>query len=126
TVSMMRAHPPAVVCVSSDSNPEELGLLAAARVLGIPQVFIAHAQPTAVSPALDFTLSILEGEAALHARMQKGPIRGAVVLAGVEGESKPMDATRLLRSNPIVGLFASKAVCWDTLVAVVEGCRRLG
>jgi len=126
STSMLRARRPAVVLVSSDSNPEEIGFLAAARALGIAQVFISHAYPTYLSPPLDFTLSILEGDAAVQARERKGPIRGAVVLGGVEGESRPMDAARLLRPEPVIGIFTSKALSWPTFAAVVDDCRRLG
>jgi hypothetical protein len=122
--AMLEAYRPAAILVSSDSHPEEMGFALAARTLGVPQIFVAHAYPTAISPPLDFSLSILEGAAAVEARQHKGPIKGAVVLAGVEGESQPMDASRLLRPNPVIGIFPPKAISWATLVAVVEDCRR--
>ncbi|HZI82107.1 MAG TPA: hypothetical protein VFD69_21460 [Vicinamibacterales bacterium] len=120
---ILAAARPAAILVSSDSHPEEMGFALAARTLGIPQIFVAHAYPTAITPALDFTLSILEGEAAVDARRLKGPIKGAVVLAGVEGDSHAMDATRLLRPNPAIGIFPPKAISWVTLAALVEDCR---
>jgi hypothetical protein len=115
---------PGAILVSSDSNPEELGFVGAARTLGIPQVFISHAYPTPLSPPLDFSLSILEGAAAVHARRRKGPIRGRVLLAGVEGESVPLDAARFCRANPVIGVFTPKAVAWPTLAAIIDDCRR--
>ena len=57
---------PSGVILSSDSNPEPLAFARAASAFGIPTVFISHAYPTPVSPGLQFTLSILEGEAALE------------------------------------------------------------
>ncbi len=122
--AILSAYRPAAILVSSDSHPEEMGFALAARTLGIPQIFVAHAYPTPISPPLDFSLSILEGEAAVEARQQKGPIKGAVVLAGVDGESQAMDAGRLQRPNPIIGIFPPKAISWATLAAVVEDCRR--
>ncbi len=115
---------PGAVLVSSDSNPEEVGFVAAARAMSIPRVFVSHAYPTPFSPPLDFDLSILEGHAAVEARAKKGPIVGAIVLAGVEGKSAPLDVTRFTRTNPTVGIFAPKALSWDTLAAIVEDCRR--
>jgi hypothetical protein len=112
------------VLVSGDSHPEDVGVTAAARMLGVPQIFIAHAYPTPFSPPLRFTLSILEGEGAVRARREKGAIIGDVLLAGVEGRSAPMDATRFRRPNPVVGIFPPKAISWPTLVAAVEDCRR--
>lgn len=120
---MLRQHRPGAVLVSGDSNPEEVGFIAAARVLGIPQVFVAHAYPTPFSPPLDFTLSILEGEQAVEARRAKGPISGDVLLAGIEGESAALDPRRIERPNPVIGIFPPKALSWTTLGAIVEDCR---
>jgi hypothetical protein len=121
--TMLTAHRPGAVLVSGDSNPEEVGFIAAARALGIPQVFVAHAYPTPFSPPLDFTLSILEGEQAVEARRLKGPITGAVLLAGVEGASMPLDPRRLERRNPVIGIFPPKAFSWKTLAEIVDDCR---
>jgi hypothetical protein len=121
--SLLAVRPEAIL-VSSDSNPEEAGLVAAAKGLGVPQVFVSHAYPTPFSPPLDFTLAILEGDAAVEARAEKGPIHGRVVLAGVEGESAPIDVGRLLRPQPAIGIFTPKAVSWETLRTLVDDCRQ--
>jgi hypothetical protein len=123
SISLLAERRPGAVLVSGDSNPEEVGFIAAARSLNIPQVFVAHAYPTPFSPPLDFTLSILEGEQAAEARRAKGPIGGEVLLAGVEGESAPLDARRIERANPVVGIFPPKALSWKTLAAIVDDCR---
>lgn len=115
---------PGAVLVSSDSQPEEIAFVAAARAAGIPQVFVSHAYPTPLSPALDFTLSILEGDAAVRARRRKGPLRGEVLLTGVEGESAPLDPDRFRRPTPVIGIFTPKAVSSATLAAIVDDCRR--
>lgn len=117
------AQRPLGVLVSSDSNPEELGLVAAARSLSIPTVFVSHAYTTSVSPPLDFSLSILEGAAAVRAYERKGPVKGAVFLAGVEGTSLPMDPMRLRRPRPAIGVFAPKAVGWRVLSVIIDDCR---
>jgi hypothetical protein len=121
--AMLGAQRPGAVLVSGDSNPEEVGVVAAARVLGIPQVFVAHAYPTPFSPPLDFTLSILEGEQAVEARRLKGPIAGTVVLAGIEGDSAPLDPRRVERARPVIGIFPPKALSWTTLAAIINDCR---
>ena len=122
--AIVAAHRPGAVLVSSDSNPEELGFAGAARACGIPQVFVSHAFPTPFSPPLNFSLSILEGDAAVRARRQRGPIAGTVLLAGLEGDSAPLDAGRFDRGNPVIGICAPKAVSWPTLAAIVDDCRR--
>ena len=121
---ILGARRPGAVLVSSDSNPEEVGLVAAARGLSIPQVFVSHAYPTPLSPPLDFSLSILEGEAAVEARRRKGPIGGAVLLAGIGGESAPLDSDRFRRLRPVIGIFTPKAISWPTFAAIVDDCRR--
>jgi hypothetical protein len=123
-LDILDATRPRAVLVSSDSNPEEVGFVAAARTLRIPQIFVSHAYPTPLSPPLDFTLSIVEGEAAVDARRRKGPIKGDVLLAGVEGESGRLDASRFERPNPVIGIFTSKALSWPTLAAIVDDCRK--
>jgi hypothetical protein len=123
STTMLTARRPGAVLVSGDSNPEEVGFIAAARARGIPQVFVAHAYPTPFSPPLDFTLSILEGQQAADARRLKGPITGTVLLAGMEGESARLDPRRIERVNPVIGIFPPKALSWKTLAAIVDDCR---
>lgn len=115
---------PEAVLVSSDSNPEEVGFVSAARALEIPTVFVSHAYPTPFSPPLDFNLSILEGEAATRARRRQGPIKGGIVLAGLEGDSAPLDAGRFERTDPVIGIFTPKAVSWPTLAGIIADCRQ--
>jgi hypothetical protein len=122
--ALLGAHRPGAVLVSSDSNPEEVGFVGAARALAIPHVFVSHAYPTPYSPPLDFTLSILEGAAAVEAHRRKGRVRGAVMLAGIDGESIPMDVSRFGRPNPVIGVFTPKAISWPTLARVIDDCRR--
>ena len=122
--AILEEQRPGAIVVSSDSNPEELGFVGAARTLNIPQVFISHAYPTPLSPPLDFDLSILEGDAAVQERRRKGRIRGRVLLAGIEGESVPANPGRFERRRPVIGVFTPKAVAWPTLAAIIDDCRR--
>jgi hypothetical protein len=122
-LALMRRQRPAAVLVSGDTHPEDLGLAGAARVLGVPQIFVSHAYPTPYAPRLRFSLSILEGQAALEARRRAGQVEGGVILAGLEGESAVMDPYRVTREAPVVGVFAPKAVSWETFAAIVTDCR---
>jgi len=122
--AVLTSHRPGVVLVSSDANPEEAGVLGAARALGIARVFVSHAYPTPFSPPLDFTLSILEGDAAVDAHRGKGPITGRILLAGIEGDSAPLDAGRFDREEPVIGIFPPKAFSWPTFAAIIDDCRR--
>jgi len=124
TIAILRSHGPGVVLVSSDANPEEAGVLGAARALGLPRVFVSHAYPTPFSPPLDFTLSILEGDAAVDAHRAKGPIGGRILLVGIEGDSAALDPERFERTEPVIGVFPPKAFSWPTFVAIIEDCRR--
>jgi hypothetical protein len=123
-LAILRVDRPKAVLVSSDSNPEELGFASAARALDVPTVFISHAYPTPLSPQLDFSLSILEGEAEMRARALKGPIKGAIVLAGLEGDSAPLDTRRFAKAEPVIGIFTPKGVSWPTFAAIVADCRQ--
>ena len=123
-MAILRAHKPRAILVSSDSNPEEVSVDGAARALAIPRVFVSHAYPTPLSPPLDFSLSILEGEAAVNARRQKGPISGEVMLGGIAGESAALDPDRFRREHPVIGIFTPKAIAWPTLAAAIDDCRQ--
>ncbi|MEQ1691360.1 MAG: hypothetical protein ABMA00_08755 [Gemmatimonas sp.] len=116
---------PRAVVVSSDTNPEEIAFVAAARGLGIPTVYIAHAYPSPFSPPLRFSLSILEGDAAVDSRREKGRIDSEVVLLGVEGDSGPLDPHRFATRSPVVGLCLPKVVSWSTLADIVRDCRQV-
>lgn len=121
--SMLATGRAEAVLVSSDSNPEEVGFTAAARARRIPTIFVSHAYPTPFSPPLEFTLSILEGEAEVDARRRKGAVKGDVVFAGVEGESAQLDVQRFERPAPVIGIFTPKAISWPTLAGVIADCR---
>lgn len=121
--AILRAQPHDAIIVSSDTNPEEVGFTAAARALAVPTIFISHAYPTPFAPPLAFNLSILGGEAEVHARRKRGPIGGDILLAGLEGESNPLDAWQLDLPEPTIGIFAPKAVSWTTLARVIDDCR---
>lgn len=113
------------VIVSSDSNPEPLAFARAATALGIPTIFISHAYPTPVSPCLQYTLSILEGEAARQGYEAKGPIRGRVIFCGAEGESEPMQPQKLGKKSPTIGIFAPKVIRWPQFTGLIADCQRL-
>ena len=122
-VELLDERKPTGVVVSSDSNPEPLAFTRAAGACGIPTIFMSHAYPTPVSPRLQFTLSILEGEAALERYQAKGPVEGDVMFCGAEGTSKPMEADKLVGKAPVIGIFASKVVCWPQFIRLIEDCR---
>jgi len=124
SLAILRARRPAAILVSSDSNPEELGFVAAARALGIPTVFTSHAYPTPFSPPLDFNLSLLIGEAEIETRRRQAPIAGAVLAIGLDGASRPLDLSRFERPSPVIGIFTPKAISWGMLAQTIDDCRR--
>jgi hypothetical protein len=121
--AILHAQRPHAIVVSSDTNPEEVGFTAAARAIGIPTIFISHAYPTPFSPPLAFNLSILGGQAEADARRKKGGSAGEILLVGLEGDSTSLDVTQFERREPVIGIFAPKAVSWETLACVVADCR---
>ena len=123
-VEMITRDRPGAILVSSDSNPEEIGFSAAAHQRGVPTFFIPHAYTTPISPPLNFSLSLLEGEASVEAYRKKGEVRGKIFLLGLEGNSASLDSSRLARPNPIVGIFTPKVVAWSGLAKTIQGCKR--
>jgi hypothetical protein len=108
------------VLVSSDYNAETVGLAWAARGLGVPTIFVSHAPPHELSPPLDFTLAILDGNAAIETYQAKGSIGANWVFKGVEGETRPLDLAALGRSRPSIGFFMPKEVLWAGLDRMIS------
>lgn len=124
SLQLLAAIPAKAVIVSSDYNPEEVALARAARRKGVPGIFVAHAHTNRLSPPLDSDLAILNGEAALEAYRQKGPVTSRVVFRGVEGEGRALDPGLLLTASPIAGIFLPTQIRWETLRAIVAGLRQ--
>jgi hypothetical protein len=120
----LRLSPVRAVLVSSDYNAEAVGLAHAARGSGLVTIYVAHAPTHHLSPALDFTLAILDGEAALSAYRRKGSIRARCLFKGVEGRERPLDPQALTRANPVIGIFLPKEVDWRVFREVVEHVQR--
>jgi len=113
------------VLVSSDYNAEAVGLLHAARRAGLATVYVAHAPAHHLSPPLDFTLAVLDGEAALDVYRRKGPVRGRCVFKGVEGAERPLVPEALARDHPVIGLFLPKEVDWQVFRELVSQAREV-
>jgi hypothetical protein len=111
------------VLVASDYNAEAVGLSWAARELGLPTVFVAHSHTHALSPPLDFSLAILDGEAALEAYRAKGPVKAAVVFKGIEGDTRPLRADGLARTNPVIGFFLPKEPVWPLVATLLADAK---
>ena len=45
------------------------------------------------------------------------------MFCGAEGSSQSMDATKLTDEHPVIGIFASKVVCWPQFIGLIEDCR---
>ena len=86
-------------------------------------MFVSHAYTTPLSPPLDFSLSILEGEAAVTRQAPEGTDQREIVLAGLEGDSAPLDTGRFDDQDPVIGMFTPKGVSWPKLVEIVADCR---
>jgi hypothetical protein len=108
------------VLVSSDYNAEAVGLVSSARGAGRATIFVSHAPAHRLSPPLDFTLAILDGEAQLAAYRAKGPVRARAVFKGVIGTERPLDVEAFARSHPRIGVFLPKEVDGSVLRRVVR------
>lgn len=121
--ALLQQIDPDVVVVSSDTNPEELGFSAAARVLGIPTVYVAHAFPPPYAPPVEHTLVLLEGEAAASARPTRPGHAVETMFVGLEGPRSPIRPERLLAVEPVVAVLAPKNVNWASLHEVLGDLR---
>ena len=103
------------VLVSSDCNPYALGLTAAARRHGRRTIYVTHGHVPDGPPPLTSDLAIFDGPAMLETYRESGPVAGAVVFKGAEGERRPMNTAALRRARPSVGVFLSLIHDWPRL-----------
>ena len=115
---------PKAVLVSTDSNPYGLGLAFAAKQRGLPAFYIPHGHIPDGPPRLHFDLSLLDGEALRQLYEESGPIAGDVAFKGCEGERRPMQAERLRRRPPSVGIFLSLVTDWPRLGRLIADLQR--
>ena len=79
---ILRKYKPEKLVFSNDHNPYQIALKLAAQELAIPTYYFQHASISNSMPPLDFTVSFLEGDAALDKYKEIGDIKGKVELIG--------------------------------------------
>lgn len=97
------------VVVSSDSNPEALGVAAAFRRSGLRAVYVNHGFIPEGPPRLSFDLSILDGPALAGTYRSSGQF--PVVYKGIEGQGRAF--RRVPSDRPwTIGVFTSLIGDW--------------
>jgi hypothetical protein len=99
-----------------------MGLAYAARSQNLPTVYIPHGHIPEGPPTLDFDLNLLDGPALRTVYEEMGPIQGAVVFKGAEGQYRPMNTTGLQDAgNLTLGIFMSLIVDWPRFARLLRG-----
>ncbi|RDC62009.1 hypothetical protein [Adhaeribacter pallidiroseus] len=83
SVRYLKKYRPQAIIFANDHNTDARALLLAAKVAGIPTIYIQHASVSTSFPPLTFDLSLLEGQDSLDKYRACGPITGEVQLIGM-------------------------------------------
>ncbi len=73
--------PAAAFVVANDHAPAPVAHMVVAQAIGLPTVYVQHAEVTRIFPPLDFDLSVLRNRHSAHVYRDVGPVGGSVVVA---------------------------------------------
>lgn len=68
----------ALLVLANDHSPEQVALSMMAKAIGVPRLYIQHAEVTEIFPQLDFEYSILRNQRSLTVYEKSGPVFGNV------------------------------------------------
>ena len=112
---------PRVLLFANDHSPNQVACSMVAKELGIPRIYIQHAEVTALFPHLDFEIAILRNEASREIYEQAGPVPAGTF--SISREKEPFRAaefSRALLGQPLVGIYLTAQVEWSGVRRVLE------
>lgn len=104
---------PRVMLFANDHSPNQVACSMVAKELGIPRIYIQHAEVTALFPALDFEIAILRNEASRGVYKQAGPVPAGSF--SISRETKPFRVSAFsdaVSGRPVVGIYLTAQVEW--------------
>lgn len=116
---------PKVLVQANDHSPARVALSMVMKSLGIPRVYLQHAEVTSHFPPLDFEYSVLRNERSLRIYESIGPVSGQTFI--LPRESKAPDLQRLaepLRDPVRVVIYPTSRILIQGLSQVLDGLRQ--
>jgi hypothetical protein len=117
----LKKYKPRAIIFANDHNDDARAMLLAANKLNIPTVYVQHASVSAAFPALEFSLSLLEGQDALDKYQQCGAVSGEVKLIGMPKADKFMQYRNFKTNLEKVGIAGNLLDNYDALKTTITG-----
>lgn len=112
---------PSALVTANDHSPARVATSMVMKGLGVPRIYLQHAEVTPIFPPLDFEYSVLRNFRSLHTYEAIGPVdAGKTFILSREAAGFSADALSRSRSLPItVGIYPTSRILADSLQRLV-------
>ncbi|KQZ28528.1 hypothetical protein ASD50_19600 [Mesorhizobium sp. Root552] len=115
---------PTALVQANDHSPGRVALSMIMKGLGIPRIYLQHAEVTSHFPELDFEYSVLRNRQSLHTYQMIGPVRGKVYVIPRHRDAFARDTLSRTREQGItVTIYPTSRILINelrTLIAALE------
>jgi len=115
---------PRVAVVANDHSPAQVGFAAAMQSLGVPVIYVQHAQVSEIFPPLDFEAAVLRNAVSLDTYRRIGPVGGQTfVLSRSRGPTLFDKVLERPKDNVIVGIYPTSYTVPGAVRRAVDALR---
>ena len=115
------AGSPRVLLFANDHSPNQVACSMVAKELGIPRIYMQHAEVTKLFPDLDFEIAILRNEASREIYEQAGPLpTGSFSISREKEPFRVSEFSLALSGRPLVGIYLTAQVEWSGVRRVLD------
>lgn len=112
---------PLLAIVANDHSDNPVAFSMIMKWLGVPRLYVQHAEVTKLFPELDFEFSILRNKKSLETYRQIGPIHGEILIAAREERSQDFPRITDLELEPVsIVIYLSSLFSKDALEAAIS------
>ncbi|MEZ0171825.1 hypothetical protein [Microvirga sp. TS319] len=116
---------PRIAVVANDHSPSQVGFAMAMKSLGVPVIYVQHAEVSEIFPPLDFTASVLRNQRSLDTYRRVGPVKGKTfVVSRIFDKARFQDVMAPLTGEAIVGIYPTSRFDRADLQVAIESLRR--
>ncbi len=110
---------PLLAVVANDHSPSQVGFTMAMEDLGVPTIYLQHAEVADTFPPLDYSVSILRNQISKDIYTKLGPIKGKVFVLS-RNLNANFAGTLRAADRPTVGIYPTSRFEVSSLKRVVE------
>lgn len=116
---------PRIAVVANDHSPSQVGFAMAMESLGVPVIYIQHAEVSDSFPPLDFTASVLRNRVSLDTYQEVGPIEGRTFVVSRNFEAAAFrEVLHKTSGDAIVGIYPTSRCDTAIIRKVVDSLKR--